>query len=206
MGRGAVSNTPLVRRPPTSQPVRMVLQAPCRDPAPDRTGGEAIGEALDVRLYPRTPDVVIVWVAGTVDGRSVQMLALRVRQQLLRAAHVIVDLSAAQVSPSSHLLVGDVLHVLAQQSEHVHTHLHIAGIAQEHFEQQLRHRGLNHLHEGPSAAVIATLTPPPPSRRPLVPAPRTRSPGMPWRHRRRGFAMPARPSHPIEEAPPSLPN
>jgi anti-anti-sigma factor len=47
---------------------------------------------LDVRLHVPIPDVVVVRVSGSVDEATSLELARRVRQQLGRAPHVVIDL------------------------------------------------------------------------------------------------------------------
>ncbi|HYH32057.1 MAG TPA: anti-sigma factor antagonist [Pseudonocardia sp.] len=47
---------------------------------------------LDVRLHAPVPDVVVVRIAGALDGPSAPLLAERVGQQFCRARHIVVDL------------------------------------------------------------------------------------------------------------------
>jgi anti-anti-sigma factor len=47
---------------------------------------------LDVRLHVPIPDVVVVRVTGSVDEATSLEFARRVRQQLGRAPHVVIDL------------------------------------------------------------------------------------------------------------------
>lgn len=86
-------------------------------PIPDRD------EPLDVRLHAPTPDTVIVRVLGPLDARSCTTLAVRVRQQLHRAPHVILDLSSVTWMD---LRVAGELRVLHGMAVDCGTQLHIA--------------------------------------------------------------------------------
>jgi MFS superfamily sulfate permease-like transporter len=94
-----------------------LVPAPRREIVPDRA------EPLDVRLHAPTPDTVVVRVIGAVHPLSCAALVTRVRQQLQRAPHVILDLSSVtcldpQVAPDLR-----ALHAMAVDCG---THLHIA--------------------------------------------------------------------------------
>ena len=51
-------------------------------------------DPLDVRLHAPTTDTVIVWVDGPIRWADTPLLSLRVRRQLERAVHVILDLAS----------------------------------------------------------------------------------------------------------------
>lgn len=89
----AARRTPVLRR-------RAPTRGAARRPTVASTGVVA-GRArspvleLDVRLHSPLAGVVVVWVEGAVDERSVAVLAARIGQQFDRAAHVVVDLAWA---------------------------------------------------------------------------------------------------------------
>ena len=58
-------------------------------PAPNRPPG-----VLEVRLHAPSPDAVVVRAEGPLQLRTAALLAERVRQQLRRAPHVVLDLSS----------------------------------------------------------------------------------------------------------------
>ena len=96
-------------------------------PSPRRTSeARAVpdrDEPLDVRLHAPTPHAVIVRVLGPLDTRSCGTLAVRVRQQLGRAPHVILDLSSVTgMDPR----VASELRGLHRTAVDCGTHLHVA--------------------------------------------------------------------------------
>ena len=112
-------------------------------------------EPMDVRLYAPTPDTVIVWVAGPLRRTTSPLLTLRVRQQLHRAAHVILDLTSVSCM-DSHAAAD--LHALHAQAEGCGTQLHIAGAGDDTITGPLRRLEPDRqLVAGPAAAVLAAL-------------------------------------------------
>jgi len=111
--------------------------------------------ALDVRLHAPTPDAVIVWVAGALHRATAPLLALRAGQQLHRARHLILDLSAVTFVDSYAL---GVLRTLHDQARGSGTRLHIAGVERDEVAGALRRGGFDaQLSTGPAAADLATL-------------------------------------------------
>jgi anti-anti-sigma regulatory factor len=111
-------------------------------------------EPLDVRLHAPTPDTVIVRVLGPLDGRSCATLALRVRQQLHRAPHVILDLSSVTWLD---LRVASELRILHAMAADHGTQLHVAA-ENERVVEGLRLIGLGaHVVPGTADAVLACL-------------------------------------------------
>src|SRR5919112_474984 len=78
------------------EPAPVDLSAFVPSPRPESNPRAVPGpeEPLDVRLHAPSPDTVIVRVLGPLDGHSCATLAGRVRQQLRRAPHVILDLTS----------------------------------------------------------------------------------------------------------------
>jgi anti-anti-sigma regulatory factor len=111
-------------------------------------------EPLDVRLHAPTPDAVIVRVLGPLDGRTCATLVLRVRQQLHRAPHVILDLSSVTWMD---LRVARELRALRAMAADHGTHLHVAA-ENERVVEGLRLIGLGgHVVPGTADAVLACL-------------------------------------------------
>jgi anti-anti-sigma regulatory factor len=121
----------LLRRETVPADLSALVPTPRREsdhPAvPDRAVSDGAGpdrdEPLDVRLHAPRPDTVIVRVAGPLHPRSCPMLAIRVRQQLHRAPHVILDLSSVTWLD---LQVAGELRALHRKAVECGTHLHIA--------------------------------------------------------------------------------
>jgi ABC-type transporter Mla MlaB component len=112
-------------------------------------------EELDVRLHAPTPDTVIVWVAGPLHRSTAPLLALRVRQQFGRAAHVILDLSTVTCLDSR---AAAHLSALQSEADSFGTHLHIAGSENEAIVGPLRRAELHRPPvTGPADAVLARL-------------------------------------------------
>lgn len=126
---------------------------PSRVPSPRSRAEPA--EPLDVRLHAPTPEAVIVWVAGRLHRANAPLLAQRVRQQLHRAPHVIVDVSAARCEDAGALRWLDSVR---DQARNCGTRLHIAGVADDAIAEPLRRLGLDgQLATGPADAVLAAL-------------------------------------------------
>ncbi|GAA5116204.1 STAS domain-containing protein [Pseudonocardia adelaidensis] len=118
--------------------------------APDRD------EPLDVRLHAPTPDTVIVRVAGALHLRSSAVLMIRVRQQLYRAPHVILDLTSVTWVD---VRVAGELRALHARAAGCGTHLHIAA-ENERVVDALRRIGLREpVVPGTADAVLACLAP-----------------------------------------------
>jgi anti-anti-sigma regulatory factor len=112
-------------------------------------------EPLDVRLHAPSPDTVIVWVAGPLRRSTAPLLILRVRQQLNRASHVIIDLSSVRCLDTH---AATELRTLCAEADRCGTHLHIAGVSNDAIADLLRHVDLDqHLATGPADAVLASL-------------------------------------------------
>jgi anti-anti-sigma regulatory factor len=113
-------------------------------------------EPLDVRLHAPTRDTVIVRVIGPLHLRSCAMLAIRVRQQLHRAPHVILDLTSVTWLD---LLVVDELRALHGRAVDCGTHLHIAA-ENERVVEWLRRIGLgDRVVPSTADSVLACLAP-----------------------------------------------
>jgi anti-anti-sigma regulatory factor len=111
-------------------------------------------EPLDVRLHAPTPDTVIVRVIGPLHPRTCAMLTIRVRQQLHRAPHVILDLSSVTWMD---LHVADDLRALLAKAVDCGTHLHIAA-ENERVVEGLRRIDLGErVVAGTADAVLACL-------------------------------------------------
>jgi ABC-type transporter Mla MlaB component len=116
------------------------------DPAQD--------DDLDVRLHSPRPDTVVVWAAGTLQTRGAPLLATRVRQQLQRAAHVVLDLSSVTSADPEALAS---LATLWRTAQRTGTCLHVA-VENGPLAERIRLLGLGHdVVTGPAAAVVATL-------------------------------------------------
>ena len=114
------------------------------------------GEPLDVRLHAPTPDTVIVRVIGPLHQRTRAVLAIRVRQQLHRAPHVILDLSSVTWMD---LRVADDLRALHAKAVDCGTHLHIAS-ENERVVEGLRRIDLGErVVAGTADAVLACIAP-----------------------------------------------
>jgi MFS superfamily sulfate permease-like transporter len=113
-------------------------------------------DPLDVRLHAPTTDTVIVWVAGPIRRADAPLLTLRVRQQIDRAPHVILDLSSVtQLDPT----VAADLQALEAHADSCGCRLHIAGAQNAAIAEPLRHLESAHqLTNGPADAVLAVLT------------------------------------------------
>jgi anti-anti-sigma regulatory factor len=116
------------------------------DPAED--------DDLDVRLHSPRPDTVVVWAAGTLHTRSAPLLATRVRQQLHRAAHVVLDLSSVTSADPEALAS---LATLWRTAQRTGTRLHVA-VENGPLAERIRLLGLGHdVVIGPADAVVAAL-------------------------------------------------
>lgn len=113
-------------------------------------------EALDVRLHAPTQDTVIVRVLGPLDASGCTTLAIRVCQQLHRAAHVILDLSSVTwMDPE---LAGE-LRALRSTAGDCDTQLHFAA-EDERVVEGLRRIDLGEpVVAGTADAVLACLAP-----------------------------------------------
>ncbi|TWF79978.1 hypothetical protein FHX44_115915 [Pseudonocardia hierapolitana] len=113
-------------------------------------------EPLDVRLHAPTPDIVIVRVIGPLDSRGCTTLAIRVRQQLHRAPHVILDLSSVTwMDPE----VACELRALRSMAVDCCTHLHFAA-ENERVVEGLRRIDLGEpVVAGTADSVLACLAP-----------------------------------------------
>jgi MFS superfamily sulfate permease-like transporter len=123
------------------------LSAPTQSIEPD---------PLDVRLHAPTTDTVIVWVAGPIRRADAPLMTLRVRQQIERAPHVILDLSSVTwLDPT----VCADLRALETHADSCGCRLHIAGAQNAAIAEPLRHLESAHqLTNGPADAVLAVLT------------------------------------------------
>jgi anti-anti-sigma regulatory factor len=113
-------------------------------------------DLLDVRLHAPTTDTVIVWVAGPIRRADAPLLTLRVRQQIERAMHVILDLSSVtRLDPT----VAADLRALESRADSCGCRLHIAGAENPAIAEPLRALEPAHqLTNGPADAVLAVLT------------------------------------------------
>lgn len=138
----------LLSSEPVPDDLSALVPAPRREVVPD------LAESLDVRLHAPTPDVVIVRVIGPLHPRSCPMLAIRVRQQLHRAPHVILDLSSVT---GMDLEVAAELRALLAKAESCGTRLHIAA-ENEPVVEGLRRIDLDrYVVLGSADAVLASL-------------------------------------------------
>jgi hypothetical protein len=113
-------------------------------------------EPLDVRLHAPTPDIVIVRVIGPLDPRGCTTLAIRVRQQLHRAPHVILDLSSVTwMDPE----VACELRALRSRAVDCRTHLHFAAENERIVEGLRRIDPGVPVVAGTADAVLACLAP-----------------------------------------------
>jgi MFS superfamily sulfate permease-like transporter len=112
-------------------------------------------DPLDVRLHAPTTDTVIVWVAGPIRQADAPLLTLRIRQQLERAMHVILDLSSVTwLEPT----VAADLRTLEADADKRGCRLHIAGAGNAAIAEPLRLLESAHqLASGPADAVLAAL-------------------------------------------------
>jgi anti-anti-sigma regulatory factor len=144
----------LLHREPPPVDLSALVPAPRRGSHP-RTVPDR-DEPLDVRLHAPTPDIVIVRVLGPLDARSCATLAVRVRQQLHRAPHVILDLSSVTWMD---LQIASVLRVLHAMAVDCGTHLHLAA-ENEWVVEGLRRIDLGErVVPGTADAVLACLAP-----------------------------------------------
>jgi anti-anti-sigma regulatory factor len=118
---GSGAGSALLRREPAPADLPVFVPSPRRRSEPSSVPDR--DEPLDVRLHAPTPDSVIVRVLGPLDARSCALLAVRVRQQLHRAPHVILDLSSVTWMD---LRVASELRALHRMAVDCGTHLHIA--------------------------------------------------------------------------------
>jgi anti-anti-sigma regulatory factor len=158
MGRAMVewtsgTGSALLHRDPVPMDLSALVPVPRREirpVAPDQD------EPLDVRLHAPTTDTVIVRVIGPLHARSCPMLVIRVRQQLHRAPHVILDLSS--VTWMDLQVAGD-LRGLHTKAVDCGTHLHVAA-ENERVVEGLRRIGLGEcVVSGTADAVLACLAP-----------------------------------------------
>jgi anti-anti-sigma regulatory factor len=112
-------------------------------------------DPLDVRLHAPTTDTVIVWVAGPIRRADAPLLTLRVRQQIERALHVILDLSSVTwLDPT----VAADLRALETRADSCGCRLHITGAENPAIAEPLRRLESAHqLTNGPADAVLAVL-------------------------------------------------
>lgn len=130
--------------PPRARPQPGLTVLPGSSPVPD----------LEVRLHSPRAEVVVVRVSGTVDERGAGLLGERVRQQLARAAHVVVDLAEVPAMPACGTRV---LADLARDATRCDACLHITGVEDPSVRDQIR---LLHLHCAPCAEAVVALLPP----------------------------------------------
>jgi anti-anti-sigma regulatory factor len=141
---------------PEPAPVDLSALVPSPRPENDPSAVPDRDEPLDVRLHAPTPDTVIVRVLGPLDGHSCAVLAVRVRQQLHRAPHVILDLSSVTWMD---LRVARELRALHAMAADCGAHLHVAA-ENERVVEGLRLVGLcEHVVPGTADAVLACLAP-----------------------------------------------
>ncbi|MHA6619115.1 STAS domain-containing protein [Pseudonocardia sp. DLS-67] len=128
-------------------------------PTPRRESRPAVpdrDEPLDVRLHAPTPDTVIVRVIGPLHLRSSAMLVIRVRQQLHRAPHVILDLSSVT---RMDVQVAGELRALYARAAGCGTHLHIAAEDERVVDVLRRIDPGEPVVSGTAAAVLACIAP-----------------------------------------------
>ena len=113
-------------------------------------------DPLDVRLHAPSSQTVIVWVAGPLHPSTSALLAIRVRQQLRRARHVILDLSSVT---RMDLGVADELRDLFAKAESCGTRLYIAAECELVVEGFRRIDLGQHVVLGSADAVLASLAP-----------------------------------------------
>jgi anti-anti-sigma regulatory factor len=113
-------------------------------------------EPLDVRLHAPTPDIVIVRVIGSLYPRNCAMLTVRVRQQLHRASHVVLDLSSVTWMD---LQVAGELRALHARAVDCGVHLHIAADNERVVEGLRRIELGERVVPGTADAVLACLAP-----------------------------------------------
>ena len=113
-------------------------------------------DQLDVRLHAPTTDTVIVWVAGPIRRADAPLLMLRVRQQLERARHVILDLSSVtRLDPT----IAADLRALEAHADSCGCRLDIAGAQNAAIAEPLRRlESAPQLANGPADALLAVLT------------------------------------------------
>lgn len=141
---------------PETAPVDLSAFVPSPRPESNPRAVPGPDEPLDVRLHAPSPDTVIVRVLGPLDGRSGAALAVRVRQQLHRAPHVILDLTSVTWLD---LRVGIELRALRAIAADYGTHLHVAA-ENERVVEGLRLIGLGeHVVSGTADAVLACIAP-----------------------------------------------
>ena len=144
----------LLHRQPAPVDLSALVPSPRREDHPDAVPDR--DEPLDVRLHAPTPDTVIVRVIGPLDARSCAMLAMRVRQQLHRAPHVILDLSSVTwMDPQ----VANELRALHVKAVACGTHLHIAAENERVLEWLRRVDPGEPIVAGTADAVLACLAP-----------------------------------------------
>jgi len=144
----------LLPREPVPADVSALVPAPRRESGPPAVVVRA--EPLDVRLHAPRPDIVIVRAIGPLHPRNCAMLAVRARQQLHRAPHVILDLSSVTWLD---LHVAGELRALCANAVECGTHLHIAA-ENERVVEGLRRMDLGErVVLGTADAVLACLAP-----------------------------------------------
>jgi anti-anti-sigma regulatory factor len=152
--RSAGAASALLPRGPAAVDLSAFVPSPRRESHPRAVPDP--DEPLDVRLHAPTSDTVIVRVTGPLDARGCTALAIRVRQQLHRAPHVILDLSSVTwMDP----LVASELRELRSLAVDCGTHLHFAA-ENERVAEGLRRCDLGErIVPGTADAVVACLAP-----------------------------------------------
>jgi len=122
---GSGSGSALLHREYAPADLSALVPVPRRETLPAIPDPVAAGrdEPLDVRLHAPTPDAVVVRVAGALHLCNCGELTTRVRQQLCRAPHVVVDLTSVS---SVDVRVAGELRTLRARAVGCGTHLHIA--------------------------------------------------------------------------------
>jgi anti-anti-sigma regulatory factor len=124
-------------------------------PAPRQEIASVVPDGrLDVRLHAPSPDTVIVRVDGPLHRCNSALLEIRVRQQLHRAPHVILDLSSVTWMD---LEVARELRALLAKAESCGTRLHIAAENEAVVEGFRRIDMGRHVVLGSADAVLASL-------------------------------------------------
>ncbi|MHA6626310.1 STAS domain-containing protein [Pseudonocardia sichuanensis] len=115
-------------------------------------------DQLEVRLHSPTPEVVLMRVNGDLDVTTARALAARAGQQLLRAPHLVIDLTDVRFLGIRGL---DTLRALHEQATATGTQVHLA--APHHaVRRPLRLSGLDQLLPTDSSAemILARLATP----------------------------------------------
>jgi anti-anti-sigma factor len=112
---------------------------------------------LDIRIHTPLPKVTVVRISGELDMLTVPLMAERVREQISRSSHVVVDFDRVGFMGSCCLTAMVDLHKQAAAQD---VQLHWAGATSPAVMRPLEATGLLHalsVHSVPADEVVAHL-------------------------------------------------